>query len=464
MPQAVYILFGWLLTTAASYCLGRLLLQRLPLSLHRQERHVFAFLFGSALLSLIVFTLCALGLIYKGTILAVGLACIAAWLRFQRASELPSLPTAPKWTYPVFAVFGALMFFHAMAPEMSPDGSAYHLGFVAKYYREHGFSRITTSIYANLSQGMEMLFLFAFAFGKHSAAALTHLNFLFVLAAMVFSYGRRFGFPSAGLAASVIVFVTPVLGVDAASAYNDAAVAAVIFAVFYLAQIQDAEPSRGLAIAIGALGGFAYAIKYTAFLALPYAIGWMLWRKRWKQALLAACIAAIWIAPWMAKDAILLGNPISPFGNKLFPNPYVHVSFEEEYAVQMRHYGGIASRWDIPLEVTVRGQVLCGLLGPFFLLAPIALLAWRKPHGKRLLFAAAFFSLGFAANNGTRFLIPAIPFLALAMASALSRFPIVLALLTAAHAVSASSADGATSVKSSPGLMNRSRSAPYCLS
>ena len=96
----------------------------------------------------------------------------------------------------LLAVGGAyfvLYFFNALAPEISPDGSTYHLGLVARYLREHGFHRITNDLYASFSQGIEMLFLFAFAFGRHSAAAMVHFSYLLALAAMVVLYARRFG-------------------------------------------------------------------------------------------------------------------------------------------------------------------------------------------------------------------------------------------------------------------------------
>src|ERR1019366_8789946 len=98
-----------------------------------------------------------------------------------------------------FGMFVVLYLANAMAPEMSPDGSTYHLGLVSRYLRAHGFERITTDLYANFSQGVEMLFLFAFAFGRHSAAALTHFAFLVTLPFAILSYARRFGFPVAGV-------------------------------------------------------------------------------------------------------------------------------------------------------------------------------------------------------------------------------------------------------------------------
>ena len=49
---------------------------------------------------------------------------------------------------------------------IAPEGIA--------YLREHGFHTITGNMYASLSEGLEMLFLYAFAFGKHSSAAMVH--------------------------------------------------------------------------------------------------------------------------------------------------------------------------------------------------------------------------------------------------------------------------------------------------
>jgi hypothetical protein len=195
-----------------------------------------------------------------------------------------------------------------------------------------------------------------------------------------------------------------------------------------------------LLVVIGLLAGFAYAIKYTGFLAVPYAmgfVGWKLWRGRkpfFKSAAIIAACACLLITPWMAKNWIWIGNPVSPFFNKFFPNPYVHVSFEQGYSEFMRSYG-VPSKLAIPLEVTIRGKDLGGILGPFFLLSPIALLALRQQAGRRLLLAAAVFALTYPANVGTRFLIPALPFLSLALGLVLIRVPAITPLLIVAHGI-----------------------------
>lgn len=445
MGQAFYILFGALFTVAVCFSAGRLLLRPAREVMYREEHNVLAFVAGAAVVSLAIFALAATHLIHKGVLLVAGLAVIAAAVRtraFRPAGNSPpSLPSFWWWTFRiVFTLFFAWYLVNAMAPEMSPDGSTYHLGLVSRYYREHGFSRITTNIYANLSQGVELLFVLAWAFGKNSAAALVHLSFLVALVLAIVLYGRRIGHPAAGTAAALFVFVSPVVGVDATSAYNDVALACVLFGLFYLVQVWTAGRQSSLLIPIGLLAGFGYGIKYTAFLAVPYALGvvaWRLWRAREplvRPLVIVALCAALLIVPWMVKNAVVLHNPVSPFLNGRFPNPYVHVGFEQEWSAFLRTYG-LTDRWQIPTEVTVRGQVLGGFLGPIFLLAPLALFSLRFSAGRQLLLAGTVFLLPFPANIGTRFLIPPLPFWAFGMALAMEAWRGVLLALVLAHAL-----------------------------
>lgn len=448
MPQAVSILFGAAFTVTVALACGRLLFRRLGLVLYRQEELPLAFVTGASLVSLMIFALCALRLAYPGVLLGLGIA-ILAWAARRRLWRPPaeSFPALPRfWRLlglPLAALFGLLYFSNAMAPEMSPDGSTYHLGLVARYLRAHGFERITTHMYANLSQGIELLFLHAFAFGRHSAAALVHFAFLAALPLAMLSYARRFGLEKAGVAGALFLFLSPVAGKDGSTAYNDVAVACLIFCLFYLVEIWDETRRPALLVPIGLVAGFCYASKYTAFLAVPYAIlfvGWKLWRagQPWLRPLATVSgLALLMMAPWIIRNWIWFDNPFSPFFNRFFPNPYIHVSFERAYAEHMRNYEGLASHWEIPLEVTVRGAVLCGLTGPLFLLAPVALGALSHPKGRRLLAAALVFGSTYAANIGTRFLLPALPFLSLALALVVSRRRSLAAGLVLIHAISA---------------------------
>ncbi len=413
MQQVLHVLFGAGFTVAVACAMGALLLHVLSVKLQKWETALFAFVSGSACLSLAVFLLCAVGQAKKGWFLWGGVAVMVVWgivnRPFPRGRlSVPNVPTAA-----ILLTFFGVYFLTALAPERSPDGSGYHLGNVVRIWQHHGFVWDYHSMYAYLSQGLEMLFLVAFSFGGHSAAAIVHLAFQTALPLLIVSYGRRFGFPRAGLFAAVLVYAAPVVGLDGASAYNDLAVATQTYAVFYLLQVWDETREHNLLILIGLLAGFSYALKYTGFLALPFAAGFVWWRSRqWRQVSVVALAAAILIAPWVLRNWIWLGNPVAPFFNAWFPNPYYHAGEEAVYLQTLRHYSDIKHYWQIPLQLTLQGGVVGGLIGPAFLLAPFALL---DRQGRRLLLGAAIFAIPAFLNTGARFLIPSLPFVALAM-------------------------------------------------
>jgi hypothetical protein len=385
---------------------------------------------GSACFSQIVFFLCAAGLARRSVFFAVGLVALVGAIRGVRRvgawQQFSPMPRQWKWLLVPFVLFGIVYFVNALAPEMSPDGSAYHLPLVARYLSAHSFTRINWNLYASFSQAIELLFLPAFSIGGSSAGAMVHYLFLVDLVVLIVCYGRRFGFQVPALVAALLVFASPIVGWDGTSAYNDVATATILFSLFYLLEVWDQDRSFRLLIPIGVLAGASYAAKYTAAIALPYAVGfvaWKLWRARSpvvRPIVIVAGLSALFILPWMIKNVVLVGNPVAPFGNAYFPNQLVHVSFEKQYVAHLRHY--LLTSWvQAPWELTVKGERLQGFFGPVFLLMPLALLALRWREGRKLLLAGGVFAVPWFFNIGTRFLIPAIPPLALALALALAR-------------------------------------------
>ncbi len=431
--EPLLILFGALFTVAVASALGARLLG--PAC----EEWPVRFVAGAAILSLIVFVLCCLGWVYPLVFLTAGAAGIGiAWRRRHQSRDRKGAVglsnTVKVLLGLILATYFVIYLLNAMAPEVSPDGSAYHLSFVARYLREHGFHPIGWNLYASLSEGVEMLFLFAFAFGRHSAAAMVHFAFLLALPWIMYLYGRRSGFPLAGACAAALVFVSPIVGIDGISAYNDVALAAVGFTLFYLLQLWSDERLPRLLPAIGLLAGFAYAVKYTGWTAPVYATSFVLWKsRRMRDAALVAASAVPMIAPWMIKNWIWVGNPLAPFFNQYFRNPFVTIQFEKEYTDYFKLYD-LTSRWQIPKAVTISSQ-LQGVLGPVFVLAPIALLALRWRAGRQLLLAALVFGANYFSNIGARFLIPCLPFVAMAMAMVVASAPVLALAIVVIHAV-----------------------------
>ena len=450
MKEVAYILFGAAFTVAVAIGLGSLLLRRLRVRLYREEAVLFAFVSGAALLSLITFLLCVVQLAYKGVFLAGGIAVlVSVGQAFRPAAGLPpgappgkaaaGRKACPTWNLLFLAVLGGffiLYFFNALAPEVSPDGSGYHLANVARIWKHHGFVWDFHSMYSYFPQGTEMLFLVAFVFGHFSSAALVHLAFLISLPLLIACYGRRYGFPRVGLFAAILVYASPVAGKAGSSAYNDLAVAAIVFALFYLLQIWDENRAPGLLILIALLAGFAYATKYTAALAIPFAAGYLVRdSRRWRAIAIFGAAAAIMVLPWILRNWIWLGNPFSPLLNRWFPNPYYHLGMEQSYLADVRHYEGLQHWWQIPWRHIVSGELVGGIIGPIFLLAPLALLALRQSSGRRLLLAGLVFGLPALLNAQTRFLLPALPFVSLALGQALARPRALLPILAVAHAI-----------------------------
>jgi hypothetical protein len=259
---------------------------------------------------------------------------------------------------------------------------------------------------------------------------MVHFAFLIALALGMVTYARRFGFPLAGMFAALLVYLSPVFGYDGTVAYNDVAAACVTFFLFYLLQVWAEERHDALLIPIGLLAGFAYAIKYTGGIAAIYALGFVLWKRG--RVLGVAGGVALMAAPYMAKSWIVAGNPFNPFFNRWFPNPYVSVAFEEEYR---RMYLPAQGMWAHFLDVTFRVGPAAAIVGAVFLLAPLGLFAARSQQGRQLLLAGFLFLLPGAFQIQTRFLLPAIPFIALAMGMVLQRIPFLLYGLLAVHAV-----------------------------
>jgi len=439
MWQAFWALLGAAATVAACYATGALVVDRVKAPLARTERFPLSFVLGASVLHLIMFALLALKIAYRPVVVGTLVVPIAwaiwkgSWKLKGESFEPLSQPLKSFYST-IFTAFTIVYFFHAWAPESSPDGAGYHLGLVARYLRVHGFEKVITNMYASLSAGVEMLYFPAFAIGKHSSAALVHYAFLVALAMAMFAYGRRIGKPWVGAAGALLVYVSPVVGIDGSIAYNDCGVAAIAFSVFYFLEIWDEVREPLLLIPIGFLAGYCYAAKYTAFVMAIYAVGFVAWRSRRMRATLAvsAC-AAVMIVPWVAKDWIYAQNPVAPFFNKIFRNPYGRVRTEQEYNDYLTRMG-VENKWTLPLEVTVRGEKTGGLIGPIFLLAPVALLALRFREGRRLLLAGLLILTPYLANVGTRFLIPCLPFFALALAMAVS-WPPALAAILLFHAV-----------------------------
>src|SRR5207302_7535668 len=135
-------------------------------------------------------------------VLAAGIARPPIFFALGAIGLLPLIWLRPRLRFPlpdglpavILTVYGVLYLIHALAPEIQPDAITYHLGLVAEYGRLGRFPD-RVGFFEMLPQGTEMLFLFAFVIGKHSAAKLVHFGFLLATVPLFIELGRKLRLP-----------------------------------------------------------------------------------------------------------------------------------------------------------------------------------------------------------------------------------------------------------------------------
>ena len=151
---------------------------------------------GAVLVSASVFALLAAHAGFLSVWIALGFLVIgSAAYRIGTSAppELPcGLPRMPWWCRALFACYGLVYLIFVFAPEIQADAVTYHLGLVYEYVRLHAFPN-RVGFYELLPQGVDMLFVPAFAIGAHQAAKLVHFSFLAATIPIVRHIGLELG-------------------------------------------------------------------------------------------------------------------------------------------------------------------------------------------------------------------------------------------------------------------------------
>ena len=218
---------------------------------------------GAVLVSTGVFALLAAHAGYLPIWLSLGAIVIGIAASQIRTLTFPRLPQMNWWFRALFACYSAVYLVYVFAPEIQPDAVTYHLGLVWEYVRLHSFSS-RLGFYELLPQGVEMLFVPAFAIGAHSAAKLVHFSFLLATVQMIRHISLELGISDTrACCATAIFFIAPVNAVTSTSAYTDAALVCCCCAVTWLAIRWERSRDTRLMILAALNAGFCYTIKPT---------------------------------------------------------------------------------------------------------------------------------------------------------------------------------------------------------
>ncbi|MFH0793465.1 MAG: hypothetical protein V2A74_05470, partial [bacterium] len=322
----------------------------------------------------------------------------------------------------------------ALTPPASWDALVYHLTIPRLYLEAGRLAPLPDLIYANFPHATDLLYLLPLAAGEPIAANL--LLFSFGVAALVgaAALGRRYGGWSAGLWAAALLATQPVFGFEWGKAYVDVEQSFCgVMMIVALEEYYLGKGRRWLWVA-GFLAGQLWAAKYVGL--WPVAAGAMLclvWRKpvgalaQWRAAAEFGIFALIPLLPWLIKNLIMTGNPVFPLLYPLLDGSGFSAGRYERLMEWQRNWiggdRGFLNWLILPYSAFFKSgwdyAHFGGALWPAALVFLPFILDRRKPHPwawrSLLLFGITFYLWGLGARQ-TRFLLPALPWLALASA------------------------------------------------
>ncbi|MBI3551270.1 MAG: glycosyltransferase family 39 protein [Elusimicrobia bacterium] len=294
----------------------------------RLEHFLISLGLGLGGLSLCVFALCVLHLLYPAAVLGLAVGLLAFNARRWRHLS----PAKASWGWPsaeqeeplaLAAALGlALLAFHligALVPPSGFDEMDYQLSLPKLYQMNHGFVSTPFSHFSYMPKNINMLYLLGLVSGGPVVAKLFAwtLSLLATLALYAFSE-KKLGRRGAGLAAFVFFF-TPVIGNQFRAAAPDMGTAFFeLVGLFLLLRWLPAREPRTLVLS-AVFWGLALGSKYTAFpdfAACLLALAWFTRSEGVKPALKSlvpfAATAIVVLSPWLVKNWWETGNPFNP--------------------------------------------------------------------------------------------------------------------------------------------------------
>jgi hypothetical protein len=444
------------------YGLGAAITRGLPGLRHRPTREdrtaeiADITLLGAAAWSLVWFLL---GTVYLYRVpvaviaLLAGLGLAAAALARDRPSARAIGRAAWSAALALVVTTQALALVAALAPPTAKDTVLYHFALPRAYIAAGGGIEVPYNIAGYYPLGVELHAVWAMLLGApmsaragEAAAGATFFLFAPLLVMVVHGWARERGLDRAGaVAAALIVAWVPTAYDVAASAYVDLALAAyTALAVRAFGRWWTTLDARHLVWITVGIGGAlsiklsaAFVILPLALLALLRALGPASGRSGPAiagSALIALGAGVALAAPWYTRNWIRTGSPLFPFYLGIWPAraPGWDLERSQLYETLFALYGSAQGGLDYlltPLRLAVAAQpdqpqFYDGVLGiaVAFALPLLAWALWRRRLDVELrlalLVSACLFVFWLFSSQQLRYLLPALPGLAVATAAA----------------------------------------------
>lgn len=406
----------------------------------RESAWLAAYPAGLVLLGLLGLGMGLVGLARSMPLGAVLAGAIAAGLMTRprrRSFSLPAMtPDRLAWI-----VAGAVVLINlpmALAPEVTYDALAVHLGAPAEFLKLGRLVRLDHVMYADLPLVLEMNYLFAMALGGDGAAKLLHfLLGIAAIAAVGRLAHRLLPGPSAGRDdrssgawAMGFLAATPGLATLMGRANVDLGVMVLTTAgAFWLVR----NRSRAGMLFAGLLLGGATSVKLTGgYGVVAGLVVAALSGQAGQPALIFLAGAAAAYLPWLTKTWLLTGNPVYPFGWLLLGGcgwslrnaAIFHQDVQGQTAANLEYVDPLA-QLAVPWLLVMKDRITAGALGPFVLMfLPIVAMApplrARRAVRRLGVMAGVVALCWFTTSRDPRFLLPAWPMMCALAAVALT--------------------------------------------
>lgn len=451
LTDAASLLAGFLLPVAGlaatAWVLGRLAAGALGLGFEgRLEKGAVAAALGLALLSHLFLLLgFAVGLRRLPLLLlAAGILGLGFRVWRELPGDLRGAPGPRRGLGIAIAAAGlAPLVVLALYPPTAFDATLYHLPFARAFAESGGVPFLADRRFPVFPQANEILFAALMLFGRDVAVQGLQLLATLLAAVLVGVWARR-AWPEwrpAGWLAAAVFLGSPIVVHLAATGYVEAGLTLFVTASFYAlerwpgggdghGQARTDKERKGWLAVAALLAATAADVKYLGLFFLGAAGLWVLLAggrsrptaARLRGGLLFAAVAAAFLAPWYLRIYAHTGNPLFPFLPKVFGGSSWEVTGLEGDGSML----AMLARWlRLPWDVVfARG---CYNQQPPFspvLLAALPLLAWgalRDFRVRRLVLIAGAYTFVFLwLPRDSRYLVPALPLLALAAAGSLA--------------------------------------------
>jgi len=324
-----------------------------------------------------------------------------------------------------------------LVPELFYDAQVYHLGVPNFYLLEHRLAPIDV-MPAKFPFAIQMIYVLGLALKNEIVTKQTHFIFLLLLTASLLTAGRRLGSRAIGIAAAVLFVTIPTMQINVWSSGVDAGVSLfgfLAFAAFFRSLRDDGGlDGRWLALS-GLFAGFCVGSKYTGVF-VPLVVGLMIVGTSLREpggvmaalrrGTLFSVMVALPVVPWLLKNWFETGNPVYPFLPNFFPGaplePWRYLQLKGEnrgLAVE-----SLRDLILVPWKLTMNERSSLSFQGPMFLMAIpfVGLLRWKNLSATTrtvLVAAAIFIPIGLGVTRLTRYLLPGLTLVALALGVAL---------------------------------------------